>query len=274
MATTKRGPSVASQDVSTAIAIIGCGNMGSAIAERLSPHIQLFLYDHNPAKVQLLVDKGFGKAVSSIPEALANAHQVILAFKPQSLTESASVIQNDLTADHTLVSILSSTSLHRLKKLFPHCRIVRMMPNIALLCGQGMIALCCEDSDRAFIEQQIGSRFDPLGRILWLPESKIDAFTALAGSGPAFIFALTEAIVDAGIAMGFPAKEAQAIVYQMLRGSVELMETSAKHPGELKWLVTSPAGTTIAGLVAFEEHAVRSGIIKTFLATYQKTLSL
>lgn len=255
------------------IAIIGCGNMGSAIAERLSPTTSITLYDHNTSKLQQLAEKGFGKSATTLSEALTTSKLVILAIKPQSLAESASDIQKALSDDHILVSILSSTPLRQLKELFPQCRCLRMMPNIALLCGQGMIALCCEKSDRGIIEQ-IESLFEPLGKTMWLPESKFDAFTALAGSGPAFIFALTEAIIDAGIAMGFQAKEAQAISYQMLRGSVELMESTAKHPGELKWLVTSPAGTTIAGLIAFEEQAVRHGIIKTFLATYSKTLSL
>lgn len=248
--------------------------MGSAIAERLSSHNHLKLYDHTPAKAQALAEKGFGKAAQNLSEALEKAEVVILAIKPQSLAASTTALQQVLTCDQTLVSILSGTPLEQLKELFPHCRCIRMMPNIALLCGEGAIGLTANESDRESIGPPIDALFDPLGKIIWLPESKFDAFTALAGSGPAFIFALTEAIVDAGISMGFPAKEAQTIAYQMLRGSVGLMQSTAKHPGELKWLVTSPAGTTIAGLVAFEEHGVRNGIIKTFLATYQKTLAL
>lgn len=248
--------------------------MGSAIAERLSPYNQVTLYDRNPSKTEILADKGFGKAAQNLSEALAASQLIILAIKPQSLAGSAAALQQALTSDHTVVSILSGTSLQQLSEHFPECRCVRMMPNIPLLCGEGSIGMSCKESDRETLGQELDALFEPLGKIFWLPESKFDAFTALAGSGPAFVFALTEAIVDAGIAMGFPAKEAQTIAYQMLRGSVELMESGAKHPGELKWLVTSPGGTTIAGIEAFEEHGVRNGLLKTFLATFRRTVEM
>lgn len=256
---------------SVKIAIIGCGNMGAAIAERLSAKGQLLFFDRNPEKIQVLVDKGFGKPANSLREAITESPLVLLAIKPQNLEQSATAINESLTPDHTLVSLLASTTLDQLKSYFPNCQIVRMMPNIPLLCGEGMIGLC---SNENFSQDRLTAIFSPLGKLLWLPENKMDAFTALAGSGPAFVFAITEAMIEAGIALGFPAREAQSIMYQMIKGSIELLETTGKHPAELKWQVTSPGGTTIEGLKTFEEHAVRSGIINTFLSTYKKTLAL
>ncbi|MBA3239071.1 MAG: pyrroline-5-carboxylate reductase [Parachlamydiaceae bacterium] len=256
------------------IAIIGCGNMGAAIAERLSADKQLLFYDRHPEKIKLLVDKGFGKSTNSLKEAVTQSNLVILAIKPQNLEQSAAAIQESLTPSHTLVSLLTSITLKQLNTYFPNCQIVRMMPNIPLLCGEGMIGLCSDENDNSTYKEHLTSLFAPLGKILWLPENKMDAFTALAGSGPAFVFAITEAMIEAGIALGFPAKDAQSITYQMIRGSINLLEKTGKHPAELKWQVTSPGGTTIAGLKTFEEHAVRSGIINTFVSTHLKGLAL
>jgi pyrroline-5-carboxylate reductase len=102
----------------------------------------------------------------------------------------------------------------------------------------------------------------------------MDAFTSLASSGPAFIFIIVEAMVDAGIGMGFNAKDAQALVQQMMKGSLTLLEKTSKHPGELKWQVASPEGTTIAGLKKMEEEGVRAGIINTFFAAYERAKQL
>lgn len=253
------------------ITIIGCGNMGSAIAERLSTLEKIYLYDHNLSKIQLLAQKGYGLALDHLEEGIRQSTLIILAIKPQSLKESYQSIQKYLTKGHTLISLLACTTLEQLKTYFPNCHLIRMMPNIAVVCGESMSAFCSEPQERDSIEKQLGHRLDLLGKSIWLPENKIDAFTALAGSGPAFLFALTEAMIDAGIAMGFSARESQEIIYQMIHGSTALMKASGAHPAELKWQVASPAGTTIAGLVAFEENALRSGIIKTFLAAHQRT---
>ncbi len=238
------------------IAIIGCANMGSAIAERLSSHHQIILYDHNPEKATKLVNNAFGTTTTSLEEALEKADIVILAIKPQNLKQSAPSIQEFLKDKHTLISLLTSITLLQLKEFFPISQIVRMMPNTPLLCGEGMIAFCSQEREPFYTKDQLSTLFAPLGKLLWLNENKIDAFTALAGSGPAFIFAMIEAIVESGIAMGFPATEAQAIACQMIKGSAALLESSEKHPAELKWQVTSPGGTTIEGLKTFEDHAV------------------
>jgi pyrroline-5-carboxylate reductase len=104
-----------------------------------------------------------------------------------------------------------------------------------------------------------------------LKESQVDALTSLTASGPAFVFTMIEAMIDAGVLMGFQAKEAQDLILQMLQGCVTLLQQTERHPGELKWQIASPSGTTIAGIRVLEKENVRSGIIETFLATYQKT---
>jgi pyrroline-5-carboxylate reductase len=133
-----------------------------------------------------------------------------------------------------------------------------------------VIGLSADETIQEKDKERVTTTFASLGKICWLPENKIDGLSALTGSGPAFFFVMVEAMVDAGIAMGFAAKEAKGLVYQMLQGSLALLEKTDKHPGELKWQITSPQGTTIAGLQKLEELAVRGGIMNAFLATYDR----
>lgn len=255
------------------VAIVGCGVMGSGIAQRLSKHHQIFLYDHNIDKAKHLEQEGHGKASVKLEKALEKADVIILAVKPQNLSDIAKELKH-LEERHTLISLLAGVSLSSLRKHIPTGRLIRMMPNLALLYGEGLTCLTTEDQMNPKDKEQFAAMCEPLGKVLWLPEAKIDAFTAVAGSGPAFIFAIVEAMIDAGIGLGFDSNTAQNLVYQMIKGSLTLLEKSGKHPGALKWQVTSPGGTTIAGLKRFEEAAVRAGIINTFYAAYERAKNL
>lgn len=244
------------------LAIIGCGNMGGALAERLSHH-ELYLYDRNPEKMKK------GKACKTAQEAAASAEVVILAVKPQGLKQAAEKLV--LKDDQLLISILAGTSIASLKNYFPNVKIVRAMPNLPLIVGEGLIGLSTNDD---LPKEKINELLKPLGRLFWLEESKIDALSSLTGSGPAFFFVMAEAMIESGIAMGFSAKDASELVYQMVQGSVSLLRATEKHPAELKWQITSPGGTTVAGLKTLEERALRGAIIDTFLATYSRAREL
>ncbi len=256
------------------ISIIGCGNMGRGLAQRLSQTNQLFLYDHNHNKSELLSQQGYGKACKEITEALNSSETVILAVKPQNLKQLAESIKDELKDKQIIVSLLAGTTFETLRHYFPTVQIVRMMPNLPLIYGEGVIGLSLNKDEKNDVKEELTKTFESLGKIYWLTEEKIDALSALTGSGPAFIFVMVEAMIDAGIAMGFSASDAQSLTYQMLRGSLTLLEQSSKHPGELKWQIASPQGTTIAGLKRLEELAVRGGIMNTFLATYDRAKQL
>ncbi|MBA2367944.1 MAG: pyrroline-5-carboxylate reductase [Candidatus Protochlamydia sp.] len=254
------------------IAIIGCGNMGRGLAQRLSKTHQLFLFDRHFDKAEKLGHEGYGIACKDINQNLISSAMVILAVKPQDLKEAAQLIGNKLIASQILVSLLSGTSIAVLKACFPNVQIVRMMPNLALMYGEGVIGLTSDRPNQELVEAQ--EVFEVLGNIYWLPENKMDALTALTGSGPAFFYVMIESMVDAGIAMGFSAKDAASMVQQMLHGSLVHLEASKQHPGELKWQIASPGGTTIAGLKKLEEEGLRGNIINTFLASYERALQL
>lgn len=254
------------------ISIIGCGTMGSCLASRLSQENQLFFYDRHEEKAKALEDKSYGQACKQIQEASRSAQLILLAVKPQNLNEVAGLIKTSLRENQTLISLLAGVTLHSLKNTFPCVHLVRMMPNLPLIHGQGVIGLSGKLEKEEMAE--LATIFKPLGKVYWLPEEKINALTSLTGSGPAFICALVEAMIDAGIAMGFNKVESRDLVYQMLRSTLALLESPSSHPGELKWQIASPQGTTIAGLKRLEELALRGGIINTFLAAYERAAAL
>lgn len=252
------------------IAIIGCGNMGTALAQRLSQTNQLFLYDHHIEKADHLAQEGYGEACKEARNALNTAEMIILAVKPQNLKQAMIMIKDDLKQNQVIVSLLAGKPMEILRRNFPASQIVRMMPNLALIHGEGVIGLSSDGKLKKEVKELVTKKFNTLGKVYWIPEEKMDALTVLASSGPAFFFTIVEAMIDAGIAMGFTAKDARELVHQMLQGSLALLEKTLKHPGELKWQIASPQGITIAGLRKLEELALRGGIINTFLAAYDR----
>ncbi len=256
------------------IAIIGCGNMGTGLAEQLSSDHQLFLHDRDWNWTQELAQQLKEEACQYSIQAIDKAQLIFLAVKPQNLKEVSQQIESHLKNDQVLVSLLAGTSLSMLRQAFPYPIIVRMMPNLAMSYGKGIIGLVNSPDLSTELKQELQNLLSPLGLIYWLKENQIDALTSLTGSGPAFIFALIEGMVEAGIAMGFQASDAQELIMQMLQGCITLLQKTGQHPALLKWKIASPSGTTIAGLRVFEQEHVRSGLIESFLAAYQRAQEL
>ena len=145
-----------------------------------------------------------------------------------------------------------------------------MMPNLALTCGSGVIGLTEDPALHESVKKSVGALLQGLGLVVWLPEAKIEALTPLAASGPAFVLVMIEAMIEAGIFMGFTAGEAQELVLKTIEGTVDLLRASGKHPAALKWDIASPAGTTIAGIKEMEERGVRAGIAAALMAAYRR----
>lgn len=252
------------------IAIIGCGVMGSQLAQRLHPKQTLSLFDSNEFKIKALSETlGLSFTPKSLADAVSDADLVILAVKPQNLDEITKELKGVLTPDQILISILAGIPLSRLRKNFDNHSILRAMPNLPLAYGEGVVGIT--ETKDATLKAELTAVFKECGLVYWLPEEQFDGLTALTGSGPAFILTCIEAMIDAGIALGFPAPDSRKLVLQTVKGSVALLDKADKHPGDIKWQITSPGGTTIAGLIALEEAGVRSGVIRSFLAAYERT---
>lgn len=256
------------------LAIIGCGNMGKGLAELLGPFHQIDLCDHHRERTQEVAKKINGEVHENPVKAVENAQFIFLAIKPQNLKELAHHIVAHLRPNQVIISLLAGTTLTTLFHHFPNSTIARIMPNLAMISAAGVIGLVDSPNLSSELKGELNSLLSPLGLLYWLKENQIDALTSLTASGPAFIFALIEAMTEAGVAMGFQAKEAQELILQMLQGCVALLQKTDHHPAKLKWQIASPSGTTIAGLRVLEKENVRSGLIETFLAAHQRAKEL
>jgi pyrroline-5-carboxylate reductase len=254
------------------IRIIGCGAMGGAMAQILALHGRsLSLVDHVLERAEALGAALHCPVFEDPLEGLSPEDFLLIAVKPQDFSKLAETLKEVNCA--LVISIVTGITTAELKGAFPHSPVLRMMPNLAVQYGEGIAALI-EDPDLNHLKTAIEDVFAPLGYLRWFPETLADGVTSLTGSGPAFVFTMVESMVDAAIAMGFSAESGYELVKKMIGGALTTLHESHKVPGELKWRVTSPGGTTIAGLRLFEEKGVRSGILETFLAAYHKSIEL
>jgi pyrroline-5-carboxylate reductase len=248
------------------IRILGIGTMGSSLVHALSHH-QLFLYDTLVEKAQALAAEVKANYCHDPLEDHQEDEILIIAAKPRDIGAVATMVQGARFS--LIISVLTGVTVNRLKKDFPNIPILRVMPNLAVKYGKGIVILA-QNSELSPLKTHIEDLLRPLGFIQWISEDQFDAATALTGSGPAFIYALIESMVDAAILMGFSAEMALNLIPHMILSSLDYLEESKKSIEELKWQVASPSGTTIYGLKAFEKNGVRNGLIETFYAAFER----
>jgi pyrroline-5-carboxylate reductase len=238
--------------------------MGSALARHLASRCELILCDKNLDKAKTLAQELHCRALA-LAEAIGQAKVIILAIKPKDLHTFAKSVQ--LSKDHLLISILGATPLQTLQDLFPKAEVVRALPNLPIQCGKGVVGFAAEnEKHRPFVE----TLFQEIGTLFWLSEGQLEALSALAGSGPAFVLLLIEAMMDSGVFLGFKPKVALELALQVIEGTAALLRATSMHPAELKLQVASPGGTTIAGLKVLEESGIRGELMNAFIATYLK----
>lgn len=255
------------------IAVIGCGVMGSAFARHFAKKHSVLLCDRDEERAGALAKEIGGVYHKSVSQAVKEADVVLLAVKPKDLSTIAADV-SAFSKGKIVMSILAGTSVAALKPHFPTAIVVRAMPNLGMLCEQGVTGLVDDAELSAEAKKKVEAIMEGAGLNLWLSENKLEAITALSGSGIGFIFVIIEAMIDGGIYLGFTSAESREIVLKTLEGAVALMRETGKHPAELKQQISSPGGTTAAGLKTMEEAGVRSGIIKTLTASHEKALKM
>lgn len=262
------------------VAFIGAGNMGGALIRGylvagLSPR-QIHVFDTDPAKLEPL--SAHGICIEASPVAAASGRSVVVvAVKPtlvppvlaQCIASEGDPLWLSVAAGVTTEALESSLTGRPVSP-----RVVRAMPNTPALVLAGATAIApgrfATDADLGLAERLMGA----VGSVVRIQESAMDAVTALSGSGPAFVMLFIEALADAGVKAGLPRKIAQTLATETVRGAAQLAIETGQHPAELKDQVASPAGTTIAGLAALEEHGFRNATIQAVTHAYERAREL
>lgn len=258
------------------VAIIGGGKMGEAILSRLLavPGDSASVIEVDPARRRLLEERYQAPVYDAAPDGIAGADLVLLSVKPQDVSSVYRAL-GSLESGQVLVSIMAGVPIAAIRSGTGHPAIVRAMPNTPAAIGEGFTVWTATPEVPAERWNAVRSLFAQLGQEWFvLDEKYLDMATAVNGSGPAFVYLFVEALVDAAVAIGLPRPMAQDLVLQTVRGSAAYVQASGAHPAQLKNEVTSPAGTTAAGLYQLERHAVRAALQDAVVAAYQRSREL
>ncbi len=254
------------------VGIIGYGNMGSSFAKGFMEKVQVVVYDIDKDKMQKALKDGFGVA-QKLEFLLKDAHLVLLAVKPKDAKGVLESLRGKLK-DRVLVSIVAGLSLKEIESILGEGKIIRAMPNLNVAVQRGTIAYTCNSEVSHEDEEEFIRVFSCCGSLYRIGEDLIDAFTALAGSGPAFVFKFLSALILAGIREGFSYEMSKSIVLDTVIGSCEVLKKLGGHPEEWITKVASPGGTTIEGIKVLEEGGFSGILMECVHRAWEKTKKL
>lgn len=250
---------------SICLSIIGGGVMAEAILSRLLAQ-QVFaastvlVSEPRRERRDFLVRQYQVQITEDNQTAISASETLLLAIKPQVFDSVVAEITPN--PNSTVISILAGVTIAKLERAFPQQPVIRVMPNTPATVGQGMTAIAAGTKAEARHLERARSIFNAIGEIVEVPESSMDAVTGLSGSGPAFVALAIEALADGGVASGLPRAIALQLAIQTVLGTATLLKETDLHPGVLKDRVTSPGGTTIAGVAKLENAGFRSALIE------------
>ncbi len=250
------------------LGFIGTGNMATAMMGGIienhiaSPEEIIGADPFAPGRERVKEKYGI-RVTADNNEVVKNAEVVILSVKPQFYADVIAGIRDDVTDSHLIITIAPGKTLSWLAEQFQKpVKIVRTMPNTPAMVGEGMTGACKnayvtdEDMEKAL------SILNGFGKAELIPEHMMDAVVAVSGSSPAYVFVMIEAMADAAVSGGIPRSQAYKFAAQAVLGSAKMVLETGKHPGELKDMVCSPAGTTIEAVRVLEEKGFRSAIFE------------
>jgi pyrroline-5-carboxylate reductase len=262
------------------IGFLGAGRMATALARGwlaagLTSPDRVMASDPIPEARQDFTRETGVRSIADNREVAAASELLVLAVKPQSMKALLAEIRPAVTSRHLLVSIAAGITLQQLAEgLGSDRRLVRVMPNAPCLVGA---SACGYSAGRAATEDDVAivdRLLKAVGKAFPLAENLLDAVTGLSGSGPAFVFVVIEALSDGGVRMGLPRDVATTLAAQTVLGSAKMVLETGKHPGVLKDMVASPAGTTITGLQALERGGLRAALIEAVEAATKRAIEL
>ena len=249
---------------------IGMGNMGYAMLKGLlktySPADIVFSCATDKKRVTVSDETGV-RAASGNAECANSAKYIILAVKPQVYDAVIRNLMYVVTEEHVIISLSPSHSIDALKAKFEKpVRVVRAMPNTPALIGEAMTGVAYDAMEFSFEEKEVlDNFFKSFGTYRLVDEKLMNAVTCASGSSPAYVYMFIEAMADAAVAGGMPRQQAYKFAAQAVLGSAKMVLETGKHPGELKDMVCSPAGTTIQAVRVLEEKGMRSSVIEAMM---------
>lgn len=254
--------------------------MGEALLSRL---LAEKIYDPNavvvsepsPERRNFLRDR-YRVGVTANNGEVATAETILLAVKPQVLNAVIAEIGNreSVNPDALVLSILAGVPLSRLETAFAGQPVIRAMPNTPATVGAGITAIASGQFVKSEQLEMAKRIFGAVGQVVEVSESLMDAVTGLSGSGPAYVALMVEALADGGVQAGLPRAIASQLALQTVLGTATLLQEEDLHPAQLKDRVTSPGGTTIAGVAALERGGFRAAAIEAVYAAYQRAQAL
>lgn len=262
------------------IAFIGGGNMAEALVagvlrKGLTTPEHVAVGDPQSSRRELLAVR-FGVATGADNRLVARgADLLVLCVEPQVLDGVLRELAPIIEGLSLLISVAAGYPLSRIQThLKQATRLVRAMPNTPSTIGEGVTALSFAAGSSSEDRQLAESLFDAVGKVVVVEERLMDAVTGLSGGGPAYVFAMVEALADGGVLMGLPRATAQLLAAQTLAGAARMVLEQAVHPGLLKDRVASPGGTTIAGLRRLEEGRLRAALMSAVEAATRRSQEL
>ena len=261
------------------ISFIGCGNMAKAMIGGIlkkgdyttSQIMATAVSDETKQYIKNILKINTG----SNPEAASWGNIVILAIKPVYMQDVIAEIKDEIAPDTVVISLAPGKSLEWLGNEFgKKVKLIRTMPNTPAMVGEGMTALCKNENITGEDMKIVLDIFESFGKAEIVSERLMDAVVGVSGSSPAFVFMFMEAMADAAVAEGMPRKQAYKFAAQSVLGSAKLMLETGSHPGELKDMVCSPAGTTMEGVCELEKSGFRASVISAVRAAAKKSADM
>jgi pyrroline-5-carboxylate reductase len=265
-------------DPAMKLGVIGCGKMGTALVRGAIEAGVVAAADVLGTDVIAAACESFSaqtgaRTTTNLTELLAESEVLLLCTKPHDIF--AALADFMMGEERLLVSIAAGITLADLEKHAPRSvRVARTMPNTPALVGKGAAAYCmgsrCVSGDEEVVRGLLGA----VGLAVSVPERLMDAVTGLSGSGPAYVYLMIEALADGGVRAGLSRADSLRLAAQTVSGAAEMVLRTGEHPAVLKDMVTSPGGTTIAGLAVLEQRNVRSALIDAVTAASARSTEL
>lgn len=266
--------------VTEKLGFIGVGNMGEAlirgmINSGIVSTTNVFASDIDTVKLERLRDELGIKILQSNCDLVSNSDIILLVVKPNVIKSVLQEISPILTKPKWCIAIVAGVNIATIEAILPPgSPVVRVMPNTPAMVSEGMTAISPGKNASDEHIQKTKQMLQSVGKVIIVQEKLMDAVTALSGSGPAFVFLVIESLTDAGVQLGLSRADAAIMAAQTVLGAAKMAVGTGEHPAVLKNKVTSPAGTTAAGLYKLEKNGVRAAFIEAVVAATERSKEL